>query len=263
MFDLRENHGVIVVVNVMDSAGEAGAVDVVAEAPGPLYKPRFATVARDRSGVVLRVDESFTAILGWTGDELVGERLHDRIHPDDQQLSIDHWMQTLADPGVSRRVRLRHRNRDGDWVWFEVANHNALADPVEGCVVTELLDISEEMAALDGLRAREALLTQMAETMPVGLMQIDTRQRVIYNNTRLLEIAGCRRAASLREQLQAIVPHERPLLDEAVADVLRTGGQADLEVDAGPRRRRRAHAARSACARCWSPTAPSAARSSA
>jgi len=42
-------------------------------------------------------------------------------------------------------VRLRHR-RDGSWLWFEVTNNNLLEDPDYGCVVCEMVDISEEMA---------------------------------------------------------------------------------------------------------------------
>ena len=38
----------------------------------------------------------------------------------------------LASPGPGRRVRLRHRTKDDSWVWFEITNHNLLADPDTG-----------------------------------------------------------------------------------------------------------------------------------
>ena len=187
-----------------------------------------------------RVDDAFTAILGWTDEDLVGHRLLDHTHPDDEQLAVDHWMETLADPDLPRRVRMRHQRKDGDWIWCEVTNHNRLADPAHGDVITEILDISEEMAALDAVRARESLLTQMADTIPVGLLQIDSERRVIYTNKCLREITGRTRAALLCEQLEAVVEGDRPAIDEAVSAVLASGDQADLELAIASERRRRA-----------------------
>jgi len=230
MFDLRERHGVLVVVSVMDTATDAGRVESGPDSPEVAHRPRFATIVRDEVGVVLRVDDAFTAILGWTSDEVVGHRLVDRTHPDDQQLAIEHWTETQTDPELPRRVRMRHGHKDGGWVWCEVTNHNRLADPAHGVIVTELLDITEEMAALDAVRARESLLTQMADTIPVGLLQIDAERRVIYRNASLVEITARSRTARLEDQLAAVLPHDRPALDEAVGKVLAQGGRADLEL---------------------------------
>jgi diguanylate cyclase (GGDEF)-like protein/PAS domain S-box-containing protein len=230
MFDLREGHGVIVVVSVMDTATDAGRVEAGPDSPEVAHRPRFATIVRDAVGVVIRVDDPFTAILGWDADEVVGHRLVDRTHPDDQQLAIEHWTETQTDPELPRRVRMRHRHKDGSWVWCEVTNHNRLADAAHGVIVTELLDITEEMATLDAVRARESLLTQMADTIPVGLLQIDAERRVVYRNASLVEITGLARAAALDDQLGRVMPHDRPKLDDAVSEVLRHGSRADLEV---------------------------------
>jgi hypothetical protein len=42
---------------------------------------------------------------------------------------------------------VRYQRGDQSWVWFEVTNHNLLNDPKQRCVVSGMLDISEEMAA--------------------------------------------------------------------------------------------------------------------
>ncbi len=80
---------------------------------------------------------------------------------------------------------LRHRRRDGSFLWFEVTNHNLLEDPEHECVVSEIVDISEEMAAQEGLRAREQLLDRLAEAVPMGLFQVDAERNVVYTNDRL------------------------------------------------------------------------------
>ncbi len=53
-----------------------------------------------------------------------------------------------------------------------------------------MVDISDEMATHEELRAREQLLDRLAEAVPVGLFQIDTERRIVYANDRLREIFG-------------------------------------------------------------------------
>jgi PAS domain S-box-containing protein len=119
--------------------------------------PRVAVVRKSGVAVITEVDEAITRILGWTAEELVGHRTTEFIHPEDHERAIAIWMEMLARPGSTRRTRLRHRNREGSWIWFEVTNHNQLEDPERGYVLTEMVDISDEMAALEALRAGEQL----------------------------------------------------------------------------------------------------------
>jgi PAS domain S-box-containing protein len=105
-------------------------------------------------------------ILGWSREEMVGHRSLEVIHPEDRPRAVANWMDTRSAPGAGRRVRLRHLHRNGSWQWFEFTNHNLLGDPKHGCVVAEMVDISDEMAALEALRANERLLRRLAETLP-------------------------------------------------------------------------------------------------
>ena len=68
---------------------------------------------------------------------------------------------------------------------MEVTNHNLLEDPEYHCVVAEMVDISEEMATQEALRAREQLLDRLAQTLPLGLLQVDADSKVTYTNDRL------------------------------------------------------------------------------
>jgi diguanylate cyclase (GGDEF)-like protein/PAS domain S-box-containing protein len=226
-FDLRERHGVILAVFV-----PSVQVDTPAPAP-PAIKavPRFARVRKSPLSVIIEIDEATTQILGWTAEEMVGRRAIEFMHPDDHALAIENWMDMLASPGPGRRVRLRHRRRDESWVWFEVSNHNLIEDPDHECVVSELVDISEEMAAHDEIRARKELLDRLAEAMPLGLLQVDADRQVIYTNDRLHEIVGVERCSHAYEQLRTVVEQELPMLEGAFNDVLGEGRAVDLEVE--------------------------------
>jgi len=229
MLDLRETHGAIVSVAVYSEEDLAIGLDALDEALD--LAPRFATLIKDARSLIVKVDEALTKILGWSAEEMEGRRSLEFIHPDDHGLAVDNWMQMLTVPGPGRRVRLRHRRRDETWVWFEVTNHNMLGDEQNPCVIAEMVDISEEMAAHEELRAREQLLDQLAEAAPVGLLQFDARRDVLYTNDRLHEIVGVSRAQTVAEQLAHVAPGNRKALGKALDEVLGAGRQADIEVE--------------------------------
>jgi diguanylate cyclase (GGDEF)-like protein/PAS domain S-box-containing protein len=226
--DLREAHGVVLALLAPTEATSDSSPNV-RMAPKP--PPRFATVCKDEGSFIIKIDDAITEILGWTAEEMEGHRSIEFMHPGDHALAIDNWMEMLESPGPARRVRLRHSRRDGSWVWFEVTNHNLLDDPEHGCVVSEVVDISEEMAAHEELRAREQLLDRLAEAIPMGLFQVDTEGEIVYTNDRLHEILGVRRADTLAEQMTTVVELDREALNSAVDGVLGEGSPADVEVE--------------------------------
>jgi diguanylate cyclase (GGDEF)-like protein/PAS domain S-box-containing protein len=170
MVDLTHRLGVIAIVIT-------GLDDEVSELAHEEIRPRLVTVRKDQAAVIIDADPQIHRVLGWSAEELAGRRSIDLVHPDDHQRAIAGWMDLLAVPqGEARRIRLRHLHRDGQVIWFEITNHNLLrgTDP---CVLAEMLDITDEMAAEEALRASEQLL----------------RRRATFD-----ELTGCRnRAATL------------------------------------------------------------------
>jgi diguanylate cyclase (GGDEF)-like protein/PAS domain S-box-containing protein len=225
--DLREAHGVIVTILV----GRDAEARRQAEAGAPVSSaPRFATLRKTELSIITKIDAATSEILGWSAAEMEGQRSLEFVHPDDHALAIDNWMQMLARPGPARRLRQRLRAKDGSWTWFEATNNNLLEDPDHRCVVCEMVDISDEMAAHETLRASEQLLHQLAQAVPVGLFQIDADGDVVYANDRLREIFGTDPADTISDQLTSVVAADRPVLDEAIENVLSNGSPADVEV---------------------------------
>ncbi|HEY7948637.1 MAG TPA: diguanylate cyclase [Acidimicrobiales bacterium] len=230
LFDAHRDHGVFLGVFVPTDDAESGdrfTLDGPTLSPPP---PRFAQARQNEVGVFLDVDDALTRILGWRADELVGTLSLDIIHPDDHELAIDNWMDMLAAQAPISRVRLRHRHRDGSWVWMEITNNNRLDDPADSCVVADMVNVSDEMAAHEALRAREQLLERLADALPVGVVQVDAYHRVVYTNNRLHVILGTPRAATVDEQLATVALHDREVLAEAFDAVLLRRVDSDLEV---------------------------------
>ena len=194
--------------------------------PGNGMRPRYGIMEKSDLSVVLSCDKSVQRMLGWDADELIGRRSLDFVHPEDRQRVIANWMDLMNSPGATRRVRQRHKRADGGWMWLEVTNHNLLEDPDRRCMRVELVDISEEMAATEALRAGEELLRTLTEALPVGVVQLGLDGRIVYRNDRAESVLGC--------QLQAgedfATPVGNPKLVEAVNATLGQGCDQDLEL---------------------------------
>jgi diguanylate cyclase (GGDEF)-like protein/PAS domain S-box-containing protein len=227
--DATARHGVFVAVLV----AEGDAVDLEAVRSMPAATPRIARTHKNELAVLASIDEATTRMLGWKPEEMVGRRSLDFIHPDDQERAIENWMEMLSHPGQSARVRLRHACHDGSWQWVEVTNANLLDDPEHGYVLAEMVDISDEMAAQEALRAREQLLHRLAEALPIGLLQVDRDRRVVYTNERLAAIVGVESCASVEEQLATVAAEDQPALTAALEAVL-DGRDTDIEVRVCP-----------------------------
>ena len=225
--DLRERLGVLVGVLVPSArparTADASPVEDVAE------RPRFARVAKNEFSRFVEVDNAWCQMLGWTREELLGSRSLDLIHPDDQDLAVASWMDLQGTPGLGRRVRLRHLRKDGSWAWFEVTNHNLVEDQEHGCVRCEIVDISEEMAAHEQVRAREQLLHRLAEALPVGVVQLAADGDVVYANRQLPELLATP-VASLTDLLAAVASDDRERAAAAFRSVLDGASEADVEV---------------------------------
>jgi diguanylate cyclase (GGDEF)-like protein/PAS domain S-box-containing protein len=225
--DCRTVHGAIIVVSA--DGMDVGSGNAIEWALPPL-PARLARAHKDGAANFTAVDSAMCEILGWSADELIGRRALEIVHPDDHDTAIANWVEMLATPGLGRRVRLRHRHRDGHWAWLEITNQNRLDDPLHGDVVAEMVDISEEMAAHEALEAREQLLHELAETVPLGLFHSDTEGNIHFANERLSTILRIPRAESVDDVLSAIDPADRPATEYAVHQVMSGLGGADLEV---------------------------------
>lgn len=221
-FDVRAAHGVHVVVL------EAADPELVVESAGLRagLRRRTARVARDGLAVFIEVDAATTELLGWSADELLGRRTIDLVHPDDTERAIDGWMAMRSGTDTGR-MRARYRHADGHYVWVEVTNDNQMENPDLGCVLSELVDISAEMAHVEELRDRERQLARLAEALPIGICHVRADGEVLYSNEPLSALLG---SIDSRESLVgSVVDVDRRAVQLALSYALR-GRSSDLEV---------------------------------
>lgn len=230
--DLLASHGVVVAVLVPTETSDGEGRSPLL--PPLMSRPRIARLIKNGAGGVVSVDDNTVAMFGYTRDELLSMPPLVLVHPDDHQSAIGTWMEMLQYPDLARRGQLRYRCADGTWLWLEVTNTNRLDDPDYSCVFTDIVDISAEMSAQEELTRRERLLHQIAESLPLGLMQVDLEGTVCYTNERLLELLGRPAGVLLAQYLSCLRPqHRRRLL--TLADEVTTGSaEGDMEVELLP-----------------------------
>ena len=218
----------------------------------PATPRRLGRVRKSEVAVILDIDAAASRMLGWESDDVVGRSSLEYIHPADQELAVENWMQMIGSPGPGRTIRIRHKHRDGSWLWLELTNHNLIDDPAHHCIVAEIVDISDEMASWESTEApdplagsiplprplrlhealgvREQVLHRLAEALPLGVMQIEAHGRIVYTNRRLHTILNTPRANTIEAQFSTVATEDRKLIAEAFEAVLRSGLDSDFEV---------------------------------
>lgn len=235
MFDLREPYGVVAAaLSPERTSSFEDSKDASSGVPDGQRMARVGRLVRDASSVILDVDQGTEALLGWGRDELRGTRTLDYVHPDDRDSAISGWMQMLAQAGVHRPCRYRYRRRDGGWLCLEVTNDNRLADPMHGDVFSYIVDVTEEERAVRDFQARQQLLEQVTESLPVGVFHVDLDGLVIYSNTQMVEMTGMRPGGRLQEwRSSESSTHHRELLKALASAASGQEANAVIEVSAG------------------------------
>jgi len=210
--------------------------------------PRFARARQNEVGLFSRSTRPSPP--SWAGRPRNWSVNCRSFHPPRRSRTGHRQLDGHAGPGgpVSR-IRLRHRHRDGSWIWIEVTNQNLLRDPDCGYVVAEMVNVSDEMAAMK--RCGPASNSCNACRVSSGRRAPGRRRRaVVYTNNRLQGILGTPAAATLEEQLAGRLGRRPP---RSARLLRRRAGRrldSDLEVGwaAGPTARiRHGGAAFSAC----------------
>jgi diguanylate cyclase (GGDEF)-like protein/PAS domain S-box-containing protein len=242
--DLREVHGVLagILLPSDDASDEAEAADAPAAEPAA---PRFCTLTEDEAGLILECDEAFTQMFGYAPEDVIGKGALDQIHPDEQARVVEGWIALLSTRRV-QQMRTRRLRKDGSYMWVDLSFHNYLNQPERNHVLVEIVDVSAEMAAQEALQQQGELLRRLTDSMPDGLLQLDTERNVVYHNARLLELVRGSTDAAAFDVASADSPGAKrslaALLDtlseeglaqcEAALDpVLAEGSDKDVEVD--------------------------------
>ena len=143
------------------------------------------------SGRWLRVNRRLCEMLGYTEDELRGQRFGELVHPD-EYAAAKRDVQRLVDGGVDHyEAERRYRRRDGTYLWTNIHAH--LHRDVDGqprYVVAALEDITARKQAESKARRTLDQLQGIVANLPMVLWTLDRDGIVTFSEGRLLERFG-------------------------------------------------------------------------
>ncbi len=112
-------------------------------------------------GIFRAVNAAWTTVLGWSPEAVVGRRLLDFIHPDDQARSRAPLAAAMREPLPAHENRYRHR--DGSYRWI-----SWLAAPEGGLIYASGRHVTAEHEAAARLEAMQEQLRQAQKMEAVG-----------------------------------------------------------------------------------------------
>lgn len=181
-------------------------------------KSPIVQMIRDKAGVITSVDVSIAELLGWSPEQLVGSPSTDLIHPADHPGAVAAWMEMITSPDRRGIWRGRYKTATGGWKWVETENRFDDGDDLR--VVTSMKEVSHHEATLEEqFQAREHLLNQLSDALPVGVFQVDLDGRITLTNQSFHLIVGVPLRDRYYAQFATVEPHDRPDLDAALSKV--------------------------------------------
>ena len=129
-------------------------------------------------GTFKYVSPTAERVLGWTAPELLGRTMAEILHPDDVETAAG-VMRAIADsPGESAVHCIRVRHRNGSFRVLEGTGTNLLDHPVVRGIVSNARDVTDRIAAEEGLRFQAHLL----DTVEQGVLACDRNGTIVYWN---------------------------------------------------------------------------------
>jgi PAS domain S-box-containing protein len=143
----------------------------------------------DDMGIVEYVSPSIKRILGFEENSMIGNSLFNMLNPLGE-LSINDFKQ--EDNKLSNRVlSFQVKDAQGDTKWVEAA-YNTFKEENLGIekIVIHLRDINDQYIAQNMLIENEAKYRNLFSNMNLGIMEVDTNEKILYVNSSFERISG-------------------------------------------------------------------------
>ena len=145
----------------------------------------------DAQGNNISVSSRWETLTGLTMEETKGYGWIDAVHPDDRPRILT-LLETSLITGAPIDIQYRVRHANGPWIWMRsrgAARRDAAGNIIRWYGSVESID--EHKRALDELRASEARLRAIFDSVPVGIVLAESSTgRVLNANPKAEELIG-------------------------------------------------------------------------
>jgi PAS domain S-box-containing protein len=188
----------------------------------------------DSDGKVLRVNDNFARVLGYSPDELKTKTFQDITHPHDLPASLSVLKKTLVGEADSYCIEKRYIRKDGGIVWANLTvGCVRKADGTVDYFISVVEDITDRKNAEARLAERNAQLELAGKIARIGSFTYDHTTEKLQLSPSCAVIYGLPESTLeiSREQWRALVhPDDLPRLDAIVGRAL-ANGESELVLE--------------------------------
>ncbi len=148
-----------------------------------------AVVLVDNAGIVLRANEYFTTLFGYTREQVLGQPIDQLVAPGDMQLEAGGYTSRVA-RGERISVETVRRRKDGSLVDVSILGVPIRVGQGQVAVYGIYRDITEQKHSERALRESEERYRTLFENAPIGLGVADAHGNLIAFNQSILEPGG-------------------------------------------------------------------------
>lgn len=178
-------------------------------------------------GVYIRVNPTFSSMLGYSPEEMVGKNWAEFTHPDDIQTNKDFLFALQNDSKNSIIFEKRYLRKDGSQVDALISLSLLRDDKNENLYfLANILDVGERKRLL---QERE-YLSHLVDKSPASITIHDMKGNFLYANEKTFSMHGYSRAEFLKLNVHQLdVPESEALLELRIHQVMQEG-EASFEV---------------------------------
>ena len=143
------------------------------------------------TGRLLRVNEQFARILGYTAAEVVGKTIVEITHPDDRPAHSENYSRLARGETACYEIEKRFVRKDGTILWAHVTVNlvrDAAGRPLRTVAIT--VDITERKRAQEALREQEERLRFVMDSMPQKIVTVKPSGETDYFSPQWTEFTG-------------------------------------------------------------------------
>ncbi|MEI6561112.1 MAG: PAS domain S-box protein [Verrucomicrobiota bacterium] len=170
-----------------------------------IEKSRDSIVILSGEGRITYASPPTEEIFGFALDEVVGTDVFFWLHPEDAQLAMQRFRETIELPEASITSELRILCKDGQWKWIETTATNLLGDPAMQGIVLNVRDISERKKAEQESRRYEAIVESSID----GILSVDLEGKITSWNPGAQRIFGYSEGEMLGVDFKSLTPEDQ------------------------------------------------------
>ena len=149
------------------------------------------SLTRVDTGQILRVNQRYCDIVGYSAEELLQRDVHSLSHPDDHAANLAQLARLKAGDITAFHMEKRLLRKGGDTVWVDLTV-SPIWRPGEAPVynVSVIQDITGRRRMQDQLRESERNLRNILDHLPVGVLLVQGGERIVFRNRSFMQITG-------------------------------------------------------------------------